>query len=80
MKLTRHLEQLRDYFVAAVGLPRLPNRAVREAPLTGREYAARWYAGGAEGILPICVALRSPPEESAVDQSLLLAHSKNADG
>ena len=79
MESASSFRALRDYFVAAIGLQRLSNRAVREFPPTRPGYG-RYSGVGAEGILPICVALRSPPEESAVDQSLLLAHSKNADG
>lgn len=74
MKLSRHLEQLRDYFVAAIGSQRPAKRAVREPPPTGREHAARCSGGEVEGIPPICVAPRRPPEEPILDQSLLLPH------
>src|ERR1700688_1161114 len=43
---------VRDCFVAASGLRRLPNRGVRELPPTCRGYAHR-SAAGAEGILPV---------------------------
>ena len=80
MKLSHRLEQLRDYFVAAIGLQRLSNRAVREPPPTGREYVARCSVGEVEDIHPIFVALRLPPEAPTVDQSLLLPDQKMADG
>ena len=57
---------------AAIGLQRLPNRAVREPPLAGQEYVAYCSANAAEGSLPIFAALRRLPEEPTLDQSLLL--------
>jgi hypothetical protein len=64
------LKELSDYFVAAAGLQRLPNRAGREPLPTGQEYAARCSGAEAEGIFPIFVALRRPPEQLTLDQSL----------
>jgi hypothetical protein len=58
---------LRDCFVAANGLQRLPNRGVRELPPT----YAHGSAAGAKGIPSMsCASLW--PEEPIVDQSSLL--------
>ena len=67
---------IQSYFGAAIGLQRLPNRAVREPPLAGQEYAAHCSGDAAERSLPIFAGLRRLPEEPTLDQSLLLTHQK----
>jgi len=62
-----------NYFVAAFGLQRRPNRAVRELQPTCRG-CARYSAVWAEGIPRVSVALRWRLEEPTVDQSSLLPH------
>ena len=65
------IDAIQSYFGAAIGLQRPPNRAVREPPPAGQEYAAHCSGDAAEGSLPIFAALRRLPEEPTLDQSLL---------
>ena len=65
------IDAIQSYFGTAIGLQRPPNRAAREPPLAGQEYAAHCSGDAAEGSLPIFAALRRLPEEPTLDQSLL---------
>jgi hypothetical protein len=70
-----------DYFVAAIGLQRLSNRAVRYNFCQLVQDTLVVPGSGAEDILPISFALRQPLEESIVDQpSLLTLTQKGCDG
>ena len=71
---------IQSYFGAAIGLQRLPNRAVREPPLAGQEYAAHCSGDAAEGSFPVFAALRRLPEEPTLDQSLLILIKKRPTG